>query len=623
MNKFEEIQEIIKNFIYEKQQMKREIAKIERQRTQLAQERNEKKANAKTMKVVAEISELGKRITELGNQSQELQNKLDSRYLEVRAQVNTQINNLISQGISEIRKHEEIKREKQVEVEKQEERSAKYQIQKQEFYNRFGRMPELSENAQKENQAKEEECKLNKVEIAKIEEIIHILQGELSELAKNQRQFRNGEWSQLVQIEEQPIEEENLQEDIEEKSEEIFETPDVTEIGETTEECDLEAILNLVEDIIEERENTPKNEEYFENEEEAIELPFIDEQIENSIQEIEVEPVQEIEEIKLEDFQPIEDLKIEEIEPIEEIKVEEIEPIEEIQVEEKNIPEVEIEEIKLDEVEPIEELQIEENEQPQDIGIEEIIEKKVEEIRQEEEQKTQNEINIEEHIENEKTQKIEEAEKEENVEEIITLEEKEEPLEEKNKALAFGDKVTLLNIIAKIEDGELVYKAEISNGKTIKIYPTNMEGQNLLLKEKENCEEIKEILINYAIAEYRTLDKKAIKRIDPAVCEILTKFAKEYNYDPQSLIYNYAMSFSKGEDIEMDSVPQITYNVSYLDGTKLSKKEKEILQKICKNAKKNEKVEIIGYNVGIKKIKYMFKRVFSINDTNALPEGKY
>ena len=41
------------------------------------------------------------------------------------------------------------------------------------------------------------------------------------------------------------------------------------------------------------------------------------------------------------------------------------------------------------------------------------------------------------------------------------------------------------------------------------------------------------------------------------------------------------------------------------------------------NDVKNEKVEIIGYNVGIKKIKYMFKRVFSINDTNALPEGKY
>lgn len=608
MNKFEEIQEIIKNFIYEKQQMKREITKIERQRTQLAQERNEKKANAKTMKVVAEISELGKRITELGNQSQELQNKLDSRYLEVRTQVNTQINNLISQGISEIRKHEEIKKEKQVEVEKQEERNSKYQIQKQEFYNRFGRMPELSENAKKENQAKEEECKLNKAEIAKIEEIIQILQGELLELARNQRQFKNGEWTQLVKIEERPIE---LKEDVE-KVEEIYEEPDVEEeiskeidiqpLEEAEEECDLEAILNLVEDIIEERGNSSQ-EEYFENEEEAVELPFIDEPVENNIQEeqeVEIKPIQEIEEIKVEDFQPIEDLKVEEIEPIEEINVEEIEPIKEIHIEEKNLPEVEIEEIQLDELEPIEELHIEENLQPsqqlqqQDIGIEEIIEKKVEEIKQEE-----------------------------NAEEIITLEEKEEVVEEKNKALAFGDKVTLVNIIAKIEEGELVYKTEISNGKTIKIEPTNVQGQNLLLKEKENCEEIKEILINYAIAEYRPFDKKTIKKIDPIVCEILTKFAKEYNYDAQSLIYNYAMSFSKSEDIEMDSIPQITYNVSYLDGTKLTKKEKEILQKICKNAKKNEKVEIIGYNVGIKKIKYMFKRVFSINDTNALPEGKY
>ena len=609
MNKFEEIQEIIKNFIYEKQQMKREITKIERQRTQLAQERNEKKANAKTMKVVAEISELGKRITELGNQSQELQNKLDSRYLEVRGQVNTHINNLIAQGISEIRKHEEIKKEKQVAVEKQEERKSKYQTQKQEFYNRFGRMPELSETAQKENQAKEEECKLNKEEIAKIEEIIQILQGELSELAKEKRQFKNGEWAQLVQIEEQPVE---LEEDEEEIVEEIQENPDIIEaqIEEAEEQCDLEAILNLVEDIIEERENTSKTEAHFENEEEAVELPFINKIAENNSQEIEkTETIQEIEEIKVEDFQPIEDLNVEEIQVeeknIPEVKIEEIQveeknipevKIEEIQVEEKNIPEVEIEEIQIGELEPIEELQIEENEQPQnqDIGIEEIIEKKVEEIKQEE-----------------------------NAEEIITLEEKEEVAEEKNKALAFGDKVTLVNIIAKIEEGELVYKAEISNGKTIKIHPTNVQGQNLLLKEKENCEEIKEILINYAIAEYRPFDKKTIKKIDPIVCEILTKFAKEYNYDAQSLIYNYAMSFSKSEDVEMDSIPQITYNVSYLDGTKLTKKEKEVLQKICKNAKKNEKVEIIGYNVGIKKIKYMFKRVFSINDTNALPEGKY
>ena len=594
MNRLEEIQEMIKNFIYEKQQMRREIAKIERQRTQLAKERNEKKTNAKTMKVVAEISELGKRITELGNQSQELQNKLDSRYLEVRGQVNTHINNLIAQGISEIRKHEEIKKEKQVAVEKQEERKSKYQTQKQEFYNRFGRMPELSETAQKENQAKEEECKLNKEEIAKIEEIIQILQGELSELAKEKRQFKNGEWAQLVQIEEQPVE---LEEDEEEIVEEIQENPDIIEaqIEEAEEQCDLEAILNLVEDIIEERENTSKTEAHFENEEEAVELPFINKIAENNSQEIEkTETIQEIEEIKVEDFQPIEDLNVEEIQ-VEEKNIPEVK-IEEIQVEEKNIPEVEIEEIQIGELEPIEELQIEENEQPQnqDIGIEEIIEKKVEEIKQEE-----------------------------NAEEIITLEEKEEVAEEKNKALAFGDKVTLVNIIAKIEEGELVYKAEISNGKTIKIYPTNVQGQNLLLKEKENCEEIKEILINYAIAEYRPFDKKTIKKIDPIVCEILTKFAKEYNYDAQSLIYNYAMSFSKSEDVEMDSIPQITYNVSYLDGTKLTKKEKEVLQKICKNAKKNEKVEIIGYNVGIKKIKYMFKRVFSINDTNALPEGKY
>ena len=82
MNRLEEIQEIIKNFIYEKQQTKQQIAEIEQERTQLAQKRNERKSlngnidNAYANTVEAEICELGKQISNLGNQSQELQSKL-------------------------------------------------------------------------------------------------------------------------------------------------------------------------------------------------------------------------------------------------------------------------------------------------------------------------------------------------------------------------------------------------------------------------------------------------------------------------------------------------------------------------------------------------------------------
>ena len=130
-------------------------------------------------------------------------------------------------------------------------------------------------------------------------------------------------------------------------------------------------------------------------------------------------------------------------------------------------------------------------------------------------------------------------------------------------------------------------------------------------------------MINYAVAEYRALDKKVIKKIDPIICEVLAKFAKQYNYDAQNLIYNYAMSFSKNDESEIDAIPSITYNISYMEGTLLNKKEKEILSKICKNAKKNEKIDIIGWNAGLSKIRYILKRTFNSNNANALPEGKY
>ena len=222
----------------------------------------------------------------------------------------------------------------------------------------------------------------------------------------------------------------------------------------------------------------------------------------------------------------------------------------------------------------------------------------------------------------EEKQEIKQAEEQtETVEqEIITFEEKEK--EEKVNTPVFEEKVTLSNIIAKIEDGEIVYKVQVSNGEEFKVYPT-LETRNILLNDKECREEIKEILINYAVAEYRLLDNKVINKIDPTVCEVLERFANKYNYDARYLIYNYAMSFSKNGENEIDIAIPITYNFSYLKGTNLSKKEKKVISKICKNALKNEKVDIIGSVKGFSRIKYVLKRLFAANNTNALPEGKY
>lgn len=590
MNGLEEIQKIIKNFVNESKQAKKQISEIENQRTQLAQERNEKK-NANKSNYVAEISELGKQISELGNQSQELQNKLDLKFNEMKRLVNLTIDNLITEGIRKVRKIDEERQELEEKILLQKERDAKYEIQKQEFYERFGRMPELSEKAKKEDEIQDKQCSTYQAGIEELEDLIEGMEVELAELATIKRDFKNRNWSNIIGSD-------NLEEEIDnvENIENIEQEIENVEIIENIEQ-EIESV-----DIIENIEQTTE-----ETEEEAIVLPLMEE-------ELQIEELEPIEYVKVEDFEPIEEIEIEEFEPIEKIEVEEIEPIEKVEIEELNVEPFELVE-EIEEQEPIEQV----TEQKQVDEIEELAKSIVEEIIAEQ-TKDLNIDKVEEQQEEHQEVKQAEEQTEPLEQEIITFEEKEK--EEKVKTPVFEEKVTLSNIIAKIEDGEIVYKVQVSNGEEFKVYPT-LETRNILLNDKECREEIKEILINYAVAEYRLFDNKVIKKIDPTVCEVLERFAKKYNYDARYLIYNYAMSFSKNGENEIDITIPITYNFSYLKGTNLSKKEKEIVSKICKNALKNEKVDIIGSVTGFGKIKYIFKRLFTTNNANALPEGKY
>ena len=570
MNRLEEIQEIIKNFIEEKQQMTGQIIQIENKRMQLANIRNSKKAQAKkinafTGEVKAEVNALGKEITDLGNQSQELQYKIDSKSIYVKREVNLYFDNQISEAIRKIRKIEEIKKEIENKVEEQKSKSQKYEIQKNEFFARFGRMPELSENAQKENTIIEQAINEDVEKIKELDIKIGEEQKELENISTTKRNFKNGNYSAIVKVDE--IEEQKIKIEIPEEIH-VEEVPEIEEQEELSENS-LKQIVSLVEDIlIEQQEENQKVEE------EATVLPFAEE--------IEVAPIEEIE--------PIQEVSLEEFEPINEIKVEEIQEVDEP---------VKIEEIKEENIAPIENIKVDEIK---------ITDGNIEKIEE-----THDDIGIEELIAN----KLQEKEKARE-EEIIV---REEPVIK--KVPSFGTKIKLLSITAKTENDEVVYIGEVSNGDTIKVYPTRSYTENLILKEKESKEEIKEVLINYAVSEYRMFDKKTIKKIDPIVCEVLDKFAKYYNYDAQSLIFNYAMSFSKSEEADLELIPQIIYNFSFIDSSNLNKKEKEILLKMCKNAKKNCKIEIIGYNSGLKKIKYIFKRTFNVNDANALPEGKY
>ena len=199
--------------------------------------------------------------------------------------------------------------------------------------------------------------------------------------------------------------------------------------------------------------------------------------------------------------------------------------------------------------------------------------------------------------------------------EIITFEDSFEPqilAEEVEKP------VSIKNIVVKVENNELVYKAELSNKKEIKIYPVK---EKLLEKEKFERETWKRELIEYSASPYRNLRNIAIRKMDPIVCEILDRFAVQYDVDSQNLVYNYVMSFSSIDEYDSDILPAITYNLSYISEVKISKKEIRTLQKIIKNSTQNALVDIIGNVTLSEKIKCFMKKIFNISSANILPEG--
>lgn len=526
MNGLEGIQESIKNFICEKSQMQQQIVEIEEKRTQLAQQRNEKK---KSNSDWSEINELGKQIAELGNQSQELQNKLDFKFHEVKTQTNLAIDNLIAEGIRGIRRINEEVQELEESIANQKERNAKYELQKQEFFERFGRMPELSENAIKDSKLQEEKSTKNAIEIEELKLQVKKSEDEITELARIKREFKNGNWSSIIEGED------------------------------TSEEICVEPLT--------------------------------------------IEEIEPIEEISVEEFVQPEEIYVEEFEPIEELHIEEFKEVDETQIESESVIETVEEKTTIDEIEELARAIVEEivAEQTRDLNI--------------------NKIEEQENIQDDVDAIIEEA----VPEDIIVFEKEEEGVEQKEKARIplFWQKATISNIIVKIEENELVYKAQMSDEKEIKIYPAKLGEESVLLRDKQNREECKEILINYAVSEYKTFDKKVVNKIDPLVCELLIECAERYNYEAQELIYNYAMSFSKSEENDAEEVPNIIYNLSYIEESNLSRKEKAIINKICKNTKKNNKIDIIETFSGFKKIKYVFKRLFAVNNVKVLPEAKY
>ena len=102
----EEIINNLKNFVEEKNNLKKQISEIEFKRNELAEERNAKKAYnniENNEEIWAEVNCLGKQIADLGDQSQWFQKQLDFKLIALKEQLYLQIDSLIAEEVRKTR----------------------------------------------------------------------------------------------------------------------------------------------------------------------------------------------------------------------------------------------------------------------------------------------------------------------------------------------------------------------------------------------------------------------------------------------------------------------------------------------------------------------------------------
>ena len=492
----EMIIEEIKKFKEQCQEQKKQISEIEIKRNQLAEQRNSAKKNAVTESDWQNINDLGKEISNLGNQSQELQKQVDRETLESKKQIISKIDNLIAEEIRKARLINEQIQEIEDDNKVHQERKVRYEIQKQEFYKRFGREPEFSEETREEISKLTEKFKKSQKEIIKLENRVNEIESGIQQMANIKEDFKRG----------------NIQK------------------------------------ILEEAQTEQKT--------------FVEEA---------KEEMPQIEEIQIEEAPVIENIEIEEPPVIENIEIEEPPELEEL-----NIEDLYVDEFK--------EFPEEKDTDP----IEEDLIKQIEKL-------------------------LEEKELEEK--EIITIEDE---VRNYNDELKNREQPALIeSVIVKAEKGKLVYKAQINNEDTIVYYPE--EKESLV---KEIIDKTKKAFIEYAIEQHEMFDKNVMNYIDYNICKLFYDFAKKYNNDFGKLVYNYAMTFSE-EDIEVNDLPDITYNIAEIKKAKLKGKQKHYINKICKSASLNSEITIIDKLKGISRLKYAIKKLFGINNVQLLPEGKH
>ena len=86
------------------------------------------------------------------------------------------------------------------------------------------------------------------------------------------------------------------------------------------------------------------------------------------------------------------------------------------------------------------------------------------------------------------------------------------------------------------------------------------------------------------------------------------------------MLYSYVMSFSS-QNVNIEELPKIIYNLSYINEAEISKNDLKTMQKIVKNASKNVLIDTIGTVTFTEKMRYFVKRLLNLNNIKALSEG--
>lgn len=156
-------------------------------------------------------------------------------------------------------------------------------------------------------------------------------------------------------------------------------------------------------------------------------------------------------------------------------------------------------------------------------------------------------------------------------------------------------KTMIDKINVRYENGQIVYEAELTDPYGMKFTEilTQEELKNTLKSEKGCRKYFFEKYIQ-GMAGKNVLPNKILKNIDPMICQLIGICADKYGIErPDKLLHDYGVGFSNDEELTAESSTNlpISYDISRQEIDKasdLSRKDRRIINRICKTAKQSE-----------------------------------